>query len=101
MTMAALRQQGRSQRQIAAVLDRSPAPVSTELRRNSRDVGFSSNAAQRLSTERRVASRPIAGRQCKDFEDLQTRPVRKRKVPPIDTPHRGHAGSCGSRARSD
>jgi transposase, IS30 family len=60
VTLAALHQQGGSRRQIAAVLGRSPATVSRELRRNSRDVGDSSSAAQRLSTQRRVASRPAS-----------------------------------------
>ncbi|SEL92759.1 Helix-turn-helix domain-containing protein [Roseateles sp. YR242] len=50
VTLAALHQQGCSRRQIAAVLGRSPATLSRELRRNSRDVGYSSSAAQRLST---------------------------------------------------
>lgn len=58
VTLAALRQQGLSLRQIAAVLDRSPATLSRELRRNAKAGEYSSSAAQAASAGRRVASRP-------------------------------------------
>lgn len=58
VTLAALRQQGMSLRQIGAVLDRSPATLSRELRRNAQAGEYASRAAQAASVQRRIASRP-------------------------------------------
>jgi transposase, IS30 family len=60
VTLAALRQQGQSLRQIASVLGRSASTLSRELRRNSAPSGYSSGTAQRASQRRRIASRPAA-----------------------------------------
>jgi len=58
VTLAALRQQGQSLRQIAAVLQRSPATLSRELRRNGSAGGYASAPAQREHEARRLHARP-------------------------------------------
>ena len=60
VTLAALRQQGQSLRQIGAVLGRSPGTLSRELRRNAKSGEYLSGAAQRASAQRRIAGRPVA-----------------------------------------
>ena len=58
VTLAALRQQGQSLRQIGAVLGRNPATLSRELRRNASASGYASGPAQRASMQRRQSARP-------------------------------------------
>lgn len=58
VTLAALRLQNRSLRQIAVVLGRSPGTLSRELKRNSQADTYASSTAQRTAQERRVAARP-------------------------------------------
>lgn len=60
MTLAALRQQGQSLRQIATVLGRSAGTLSRELRRNSTAGEYASSSAQRASVGRRISGRPAA-----------------------------------------
>lgn len=55
VTLAAMRQQGQSLRQIASVLGRSASTLSRELRRNSASSGYSSGTAHRASQRRRIA----------------------------------------------
>jgi IS30 family transposase len=57
VTIAALRQQNQSLRQIAVVLGRSPGTLSRELKRNSAAGAYSSSPAQKASEARRVAAR--------------------------------------------
>lgn len=58
MTLASLRQQGRSLRAIAAVLGRSAGTLSRELRRNGGEQGYRSQHAQQLRQARRARARP-------------------------------------------
>lgn len=58
MTIASLKQQNYSVRAIAAVLGRSAATVSRELRRNGDADGYSSANAQRACQRRRRQNRP-------------------------------------------
>ena len=58
VTLAALRQQGQSLRQIAGLLGRSASSLSRELRRNASHGAYSSTGAQRASDARRQRARP-------------------------------------------
>lgn len=58
VTLAALRQQSQSPRQIAMVLGRSAGTLSRELRRNAATTGYASSTAQRASAQRRQSARP-------------------------------------------
>ena len=54
--ISALKQLGRTQRQIAQALGRSPSTISRELRRNQEGDGYAAESAQRIAdTRRRVA----------------------------------------------
>jgi IS30 family transposase len=58
VTLAALKQQGRSLRQIGQVLGRSPGSLSRELARNAQVGGYTSGGAQQACEDRRRAARP-------------------------------------------
>ena len=58
VTIASLRQQNFSIRRIAEVLERSPATVSRELRRNSDEGVYASVSAQQSCHQRRCGGRP-------------------------------------------
>ncbi len=53
----ALKQLGRTQRQIAQALGRSPSTISRELRRNQEGDGYAAERAQRISDRRRREAR--------------------------------------------
>ncbi len=55
--ISALKQLGRTQRQIAQALGRSPSTISRELRRNQEGDGYAAERAQRISDRRRREDR--------------------------------------------
>lgn len=57
-TIASLKQQNHGVRAIARQLQRSPATISRELKRNASSSGYGSAQAQCLSLQRRCGARP-------------------------------------------
>ena len=60
MTIASLRQQNFSQRDIAELIGCSASTISRELVRNAQGKTYDSQSAQRACQHRRIASRPPA-----------------------------------------